>query len=508
MIAAAVRGRYRPLILAAVAGVLLACGLAPLHFWWLAPPALVAIGALFLKSGTPRRASFLGWIFGSAYFAVAMLWIVEPFFVDAARHGWMAPFALCFMAGGLALFWGSAFGLAFRFGATPGLRILTLIVLWSFAEFARAYVLTGLPWAALAQIWSVTPVAHLLAWIGPHGLALATLAAMLPLTLVIAPDGARARRLASVAPAAVFVIAAFWAAAGVPEPEMTGKTVRLVQPNAPQDQKWHPDHIWTFFQRQLDYTAQRDDPKAPDLIVWPESSVPPFLHMADRELTMIADAAAGVPVVLGIRRASGARLFNSLAYLDETGVIAGTYDKHHLVPFGEYIPLGGVAAQMGIYGFAADRGEGFSSGRGPELMSFGALGYGIPLICYEAVFPQDVNGAPGRGNFLLQITNDAWFGAHSGPYQHLEQARMRAIEQGLPMIRVANTGISAIIGPTGRTVDSLPLNTAGYLDVALPAPLPPTLYSRTGDIGAFLSVLLLGLAVSALQFARNRANSN
>ena len=163
------------------------------------------------------------------------------------------------------------------------------------------------------------------------------------------------------------------------------------------------------------------------------------------------------------------------------------------MPFGEYIPFGDVAARFGLHGFAAQAGQGFSSGPGPELIDLGPLGTALPLICYEAVFPQHARNGT-RPDMLIQITNDAWFGERSGPYQHLAQARMRAIEQGLPMIRAANTGISAIIDPYGRMVASIGLGEAGYADAALPAPLSPTLYASTGDWPAavlLFSALLL-----------------
>lgn len=477
-------------------GAVMALGLAPLGAWGLSLSALVVLGWSFLRVGSVRRAAFVGWLAGAGYFALGLMWIVEPFLVDIQRHGWMAPFALILMAGGLALFWAAGFAAAFRSGRTPATRIAALIATWTLAEFARAYLLTGFPWAALAQIWADTGVAALLAWIGPHGLAMATLGAVLPLSLL------RWDRLWAVLPVGAFALAALLAVQAQPVPEMTGKTVRLIQPNAPQHKKWDPDHVWTFFQRSLDLTGANPADKPPDLIVWPETSVPPFLKNAGRELAAIARVANGVPVVVGLRRSRAARIFNALTVLGSDGAPGPIYDKHHLVPFGEYIPLGDLAARFGLYGFAASDGQGFSAGPGPALIPIAGFGRALPLICYEAVFPQDVNGAPARADMLLQITNDAWFGAWSGPYQHLAQARMRAIEQGLPMIRAANTGISAVIGPTGRIVGALPLNTAGSLDLPVPAPLPPTLYARGGDSPALLAALVLALLVLLLQLRR------
>lgn len=496
---AAVLGR--PMWSSALAGLLLALALAPIAAWYAAPLALALVGALFAGAASARLAALLGFVCGTAYFAVALIWIVEPFLVDVARHGWMAPFALVFLAGGLALFWAAAFWAAHRIGPHPVWRVIALVCAWSLAEFGRATVFTGLPWAALAQIWPGTPVALLLAWVGPQGLAVLTLAAFLPLFLV-------GRSWAAVIPAVIFGGAVGLAVVVAPTPGQGDKVVRLIQPNAQQDKKWHPDHMWGFFRRQLEMTAERSGARAPDLIVWPETAIPSFLHQAEVELAAIARAAQGVPVVLGLRRRTERRLFNAMIYLDETGHVAQVYDKHHLVPFGEYVPFGDLAARFGISGFAAERGEGFSPGPGPATLSFGDIGRAVPLICYEAVFPDDVNGAPERGDFLVQITNDAWFGTRSGPYQHLAQARMRAIEQGLPMIRVANTGISAMIDPQGRIIGSLPLNTEGYLDVILPPPLARTLYARTGDAPVFWLLVVLAGVLVALQIRHRTAKGH
>jgi apolipoprotein N-acyltransferase len=266
--------------------------------------------------------------------------------------------------------------------------------------------------------------------------------------------------------------------------------VRLIQPNAIQSEKWDPAMMPVFLNRQLAFTAAEAE-RMPDLIVWPESAIPVLLDQGEAVLEAIGRAAGEIPVVIGVQRSEGFRYYNSLAVL-QRGVPQDIYDKHHLVPFGEYVPLARLAAQFGILGFAVQEEAGFSAGPGPDLISIGRLGTALPLICYEAVFPHLVGAAPGRPDVLLQITNDGWFGDFAGPQQHLVQARFRAVEQGLPMIRVANTGISAVIGPDGAVLSSLALGTAGYLDAFVPDPLSPTVYSRTGD-WPVITLLLLGL---------------
>ena len=529
MIPGARRALLRRLGLAVLAGGFGALGLSPVGLWPVTLLVLPVLPWLMLAAADARQAALLGWGFAAGWFLAGLHWIVEPFLVAPEVHGWMAPFALVFMAGGLALFWGLGFGLAHRIGRSAAARVWLLLPLLGLAELARAYLLTGFPWAGLAQIWVDSDAALLLAWIGPHGLGVATLLAALPPGLAMARRARpRAAALALVPALALLGAVLLVARLAGPEPSARpgqalglgpglgpgqvsgsssgragqtgpgGRVVRLVQPNAPQHLKWHPRHMPVFFRRALELTAGG---ARPDLVVWPETSVPLFLDEAGLALREMAEAARGAPLVAGIRRAEGGRVYNSLITVGAEGRVGQIYDKHHLVPFGEYIPLGDLAARFGIYGLAAGMGNGFSAGPGPVLLDLGPLGRALPLICYEAVFPQDVGAAPARPDFLLQITNDAWFGQFSGPWQHLAQAQMRAIEQGLPMLRAANTGISAAIDPWGRVQAMIPLGQAGRIDVALPEPLPPTIYARLGDAPVF--VLLL-LALMGLVWAQSR----
>ena len=463
-------------------GAVFALGQPPFDLWWLALVALAAIFVVVAGDVPPKQTGWIGWSFGAGYFTVSLHWIVEPFQVDAATTGWMAPFALIGIGAGLAIFWGFAFWIGRRLSHGT----LLIAVCLAAAEMVRSYALTGFPWGLIGYLWAPTAMAQWHAWIGPHGLTLMTL-----LICSLIAESVRTRKvLRAMAVLSLGVLAfvgAFWSIPEMPD-DLDRPVVRLIQPNAPQHQKWDPAHIPTFFQRQVDFTAQLPNP---DLIVWPETAVPNLLRHADEALDVIAQAAAGTPVVLGIQRDENGRYFNSLVTLDAAGLLDQIYDKHHLVPFGEYMPLASVFARFNIFGLAARAETGYASGPGPQLIDLGALGKALPLICYEAVFPQDVNAAPERPDVLLQITNDAWFGNFAGPQQHLQQARLRAIEQGLPMIRVANTGISAVIDPYGRVVDSLPLGRAGFLDVAVPAPVAPTLYSRTHDWPALILIIVL-----------------
>lgn len=483
--------------LVALIGAFGALGLAPIGWWWATILSFMAVPAVFLACTTPRQAALTGWAFGVGWFLPALVWIIEPFLIDAARHGWMAPFALIGFSGGMALFWAVAFWAAYRIGRGPMAAIAGLILTLSLAEYARAYVLTGLPWAAIAQIWVNTGFSRLLAWVGPHGLALISVAVPMATGYGLIRAGNMRAKLLAIGPVLALIALVLLADQSLRHTisPLTGSTIRLIQPNAPQHQKWDPDYIPVFFRRSITLTAAAPEGPQPDLIVWPETSIPTLLRNAAPTLEVIADAAQGTPVVAGIQRFVGERLFNTLIYLDENGSIAATYDKHHLVPFGEYVPLGDLASRLGWRGLASRDGDGYSAGPGPQVIQLGTLGKALPLICYEAVFPQDVSAGQDRADFLLLITNDGWFGQYSGPYQHLAQAQMRAIEQGLPMIRAANTGVSAMIDPLGRITRSLPLGQSGFIDVALPAPLPATLYGRTGDLPLFVILLLLTLGL-------------
>ncbi len=478
------------LALALAAGAVLALGQAPYDQSEVSFAALVLAMALFDPSATARRNAVTGWLIGLGHFGIALLWIVEPFLVEAQIYGWMAPFALVGMAGGLALFWALAFFLAGKLGTR-----WALVIFWAAAELARGYVLTGFPWALISYAWADRSVIQWVSVLGPYGLTLALLALS-----ALAAQAVLARR---VPVAALAGIAALWGG-GIwlqPPPEdLTDRPiVRLIQPNAPQHEKWDPDKIPVFFERQIDFTSAEG---APDLIVWSETSLPMLLRHADRALSIIADAAQGAPVVAGIQRAEGRDYHNSLVVISSEGQVEQIYDKHHLVPFGEYMPLAGLFSRFNILGLAARADGGYASGPGAALLDLGPLGTALPLICYEAVFPQDIHAAPDRADMILHLTNDAWFGQHSGPYQHLAQARIRAIEQGVPVLRAANTGVSAVIDGGGRVLKSLPLGEAGFVDAPIPPPLPRTLYSRTGDLPFLLA--LIAFAAVAIWHARRK----
>lgn len=486
----------RGLALAVALGAMAATGQAPFGWAWPALAALAAAIGLFSATDNWRIAAWRGWGLGVGFFALALSWIIEPFLVDIPRHGWMAPFALVFMSGGLAVFWALAFGLAARAGGTAPQRAAFLVVTLTGAEILRSHIFTGFPWALIGHAWIGWPQMHVAMLVGAHGLTFMTLlAAACP-----AMFGLRRVVLGVLVGAALVSAPVVFERTRVPpgaaprtDPELV---VRLVQPNAPQHLKWRPDMIPVFFERSLDLTgaSAREPGRDPDLVIWPETSVPVLLRDARPAFSRMARAAGGATVVAGVQRVDdGWRWYNSLVVLDGQGRVDALYDKHHLVPFGEYMPLMDLFARWNIFGLAANATGGYMSGPGPQVLDLGPAGRALPLICYEAIFPNDIAAAPERADVLIHITNDAWFGSRAGPYQHLALARLRAVEQGLPLVRAANTGISAAFDPYGRMLSSVPLGEAGFADVILPAPLVPTPYARWGELPVTGLLIVWGL---------------
>ena len=470
--------RWRLAALGLVLGAVVGLGHVPFAAWWLAVPALAAAIALTLPLGALRAAAF-GLAFGTGHFLVALHWIVEPFLVEPERYGWMAPFGVVGLSVFMASYWGLAWGVAAGLARGAWARAALIPVALALAEMARGRAFTGFAWASPSYVWSETPLYQALAWIGPHGLTLLTglgAAAFALAALRAAPAWA------ALPPVLLGAAVALWGAAReAPPPAADAPVVRIVQPNAVQSLKWDPAWREEFLRRGLAATAAPPGPLgAPDLVVWPEASIPYLLQDSGPVLEAIARASGGAPAAVGVQRREGVRLYNSLVVTGPGGAVAEVYDKHHLVPFGEFFPLGRLASRVGLRGLAAGDGAGYATGPGPRVLPIPGIGPALPLICYEAVFPRDTRGTP-RPRVMLHVTNDAWFGTFAGPVQHLAQARARAIEQGLPVMRAANTGISAAIDATGRVLDELPLGRVGHLDAALPAALPPTPYARTGD---------------------------
>lgn len=472
-------------------GAVAALGLAPFGIWGVTVMALAGLIfrlSRFETASSVFRHALAG---GIGWFAVALIWIVEPFLVEPEIYGWMAPFALILMGLGGGLFWAVPIWLAARICPGPRGRAAGMASALLLSDWLRGCVFTGFPWAQIGHVWVGTPVAQLAAWGGAIGLGVLTLtAASLPALLWRKTSSPILNAFPAV-PVAIAIIGLAWAAGlarqAEPLPPDRELTLRIVQPNAEQRLKWDPEWSGVFFQRLLDLSAE---PGARDLVIWPETAVNFLLNDAGTVLPAMSEA-AGAPLVLGIQRRDGSRYFNSLTTIAPGGKVQSIYDKFHLVPFGEYIPWGDALARIGISAFAAQEGKGYTSGPGPRVMALSDVPDFQPLICYEAIFPQHLRNLENRPGWLLQVTNDGWFGKFSGPYQHLDQARLRAIETGLPLIRAANTGVSAVIDAHGSVRQRLPLGEVGKIDAALPGTLPPTPWLRWGPAPVLLVALFV-----------------
>tara|TARA_R110000751_G_scaffold36104_1_gene88404 strand:- start:3046 stop:4701 length:1656 start_codon:yes stop_codon:yes gene_type:complete len=528
------RGR---LALAAACGVGLTLAQPPVGLWPLVLLCVPTLAWLALARGARREAFRIGWAAGGAFFLTGLYWVAEAFLVDIARHGWMAPFAVAGLAAGLGLFWALAFWVARRlverFAARGLAAALALAGALTLAEFARAHVLTGFPWALPAYAFAQTTLAQTLSVFGPHMLGLLVLgfAAALAspwlrpggeadpiapgrLSTALRRVGARPDFAAAATAAVLALVLGFgwsgWRLAGAPEDPAppSAPEVRLVQPNAAQRAKWDPDEMPRIFARLRALSAPEPGQPDPDVVIWPETAVPWILEREPAAREAIAASARGATVLLGVRRIvpgpDGRPTWrNAMQAIGPGGEILAAYDKRHLVPFGEYLPLHGLMAAVGLGPLVGESG-GFDAGTGPARMELPGLPPLSPQICYETIFPHEMPGAgpDQRPRWLVQATNDAWFGASAGPWQHFHQARMRAIEQGLPLARAANTGISAMIDPWGRTAARLGLLEAGAIQTRLPIALAPTLYSRSGDwpwMGVALLALLAPAAAAGLR---------
>jgi len=501
---------WRRLAVAFFAGVAGALALAPVYALPLMAAAFSVL--ILLLDGAaaapkPKRSAFIsGWAFGFGYFLAGLYWMAFSFFVQAEEFAWMAPLAVMGIPAFLSLFTGAVCLIAIHFWRPGWRRIALFAAIWVLGEYARGHVLTGLPWNLTGQALAGSAIsAQTAAWYGAYGLSLvAVLIAAAPAAWLGA--GLPARRallggaLSMGAAALLLAVGAIrlqaWETPGAPE-----AFVRIVQPNIPQREKIDPDFWRRNFDRQLALSAEGLPAQGRIFVIWPENAAP----LLDEARSALGDLTHALPpnaVLLAgaVRREISAdgdtKYYNSIAITPHTGQgrqVVTFYDKHHLVPFGEYLPLQGFLRAVGLAQLAPYE-DGFTAGAGPRVMNAGGPSF-APLICYEAIFPGALYPRGERPQWLLTVTNDAWFGDTSGPRQHLDMARLRAIESGLPMARAANTGISALIDAKGRILKRVPLYEAGRIDAALPRALPRTLYDRAGD-WLFLTMIVLCLTAA------------
>jgi apolipoprotein N-acyltransferase len=516
---AGLRGARRA-IAAVILGALSVLAFAPIHAW---PILFLTFGALVWmldgchvehahRAQRLKAAAFVGFCFGFGYFLAGLYWIAEAFLVEPWRHGWLLPFVMTALPGGMALWFAAATAFAMRIWVPGPGRAFALAIAFFLAEFARGHVLTGLPWNLVGYgLLGSLPLMQLASLFGVYALSLlAVLLFAAPATIFAPSQSGLARGRGTFALAGLLlvllVVGYGWGERRLDSAGMdsTGLRVRVVQANIDQAEKWRPENSAEIFTDYLDLTKSGGASGLDriNIVVWPETAVPFLLADEPDALTAIADVLpAGTTLLVGSARlvqerdADGLlilnRVYNSVLVIDGEGRVTGSYDKIHLVPLGEYLPFQDLLESLGMMQLTGVRG-GFSVGQGPRrLLTVPGAPPATPLICYEIIFPHAITGTGTESGWLLNLTNDAWFGSSAGPYQHFHQAQVRAVEQGLPLVRAANTGISAVIDSFGRVRAEIGLGEKGVIDADLPKVGPRTLFSQFGIV---IDIVVLALA--------------
>jgi apolipoprotein N-acyltransferase len=495
------------------------------------------LGASFLlllldRAATSRRAFADGWWFAYGIHVAGIYWIAISLLVDADRFAWMIPFAVFGLTAVVAVYGGIASYIAWRIPfRTPLQRVILFTLSWVGVEMLRGWMLTGFPWNLAGNALSLSDIGMQAASIfSVYGLSLIVIFCgalfawpyLRRETLMIPGDSYRSGWSGLSAAVLVFGAVFLFGAARLtmapeyrsPLMQQPNTWLRLVQPAIPQSLKWDPQHARETVLTHLKLSSLYNSP-APTHIIWPEAALP--FRLAETP-PLVADIASVAPrsgwVVTGGTRVTrdehgeALDIYNAIELVESDGALRGLYDKIKLVPFGEFVPMRSILPIDKITPGSRD----FSVGKHHGPIGLPGLPPAAPLICYEVIFPDFArsqsasNADEGRAQWLLNLTNDAWFGTSSGPYQHFGMARMRAVELGLPLVRVANSGITAITDPYGRVLDELPLNARGVLDVPLPKPLAePTLYGRYGYLPLATISLLLATIAGLAGLRRRRA---
>jgi apolipoprotein N-acyltransferase len=507
------RFRDHPRVAALALGALAALTLPPFHLY----PLLFAFAGLLdlLRHAERRIEGFvLGWCFGFAHFLLGLYWIGIAFFTDAERFGAFALPAVLLLCAYLACYPAVAAWLTVLYRwQSPVASALVLALAWTAGEVVRGVLFGGFPWNLIGYAFAQsTAISQLAALTGIHGLSLLAVAlGALPAAWLDRTERARWQPLA----AGAVILVAIWAGGALRLADAAAEPagavhLRLVQGNIAQQDKWRPEGRARAFERHL-ALSRAGGPVSH--VIWPESAAPYPLDQDAIARRMIAEIVPpGGLLLTGGERFDLSRepplAWNTLFVIDQAGALVARYDKRDLVPFGEFLPLRDVLSRVGLEKLTHGSID-FQPGPGRQTITLPGLPPVSPLICYEAIFPGRVVDPDARPAWLLNITNDAWFGRSSGPYQHLAMARMRAIEEGLPLVRSANTGISAVVDPWGRIQAQLDLGETGVLDAALPRPLPQvTLFGRSGPVIVMLPACALALCALLLEARRRRALPN
>lgn len=510
-------------IIAFLAGVFSVLALPPLNLWpvlFLTFPVLVWLvdGSAAERLSGVWRAAGAGWCFGFGYFLAGLYWVGYAFLVDAKTFGWLLPVAVGGLPAVLAFYPALGLAAARLIWVRGPLRLLSLAVALTCAEWLRGHLFTGFPWNTFGYaLTDQIALAQGVSLVGIWGFTFMAVA-IFASPAALADDRAdtpRPYRPPLLAVVVLATLAGFGVArlATHPTSYVKGVKLRIMQPDLQQDEKFNYTARDRIMRRYLSLSDRATDPHSNGVrdvthLIWPESAFPFFLTREPEALAQITGLIRPkTELITGAVRAApqsggdGVRAYNSIYVIDPDGSIRGVYDKVHLVPFGEFLPFESLLEKLGLQNLSKQVG-GFLSGGRRRTMDVPGAPKMLPLICYEAIFPGAAVPRGERPGWLVNLTNDGWFGISSGPYQHFQQARATAIAEGLPMVRAANTGISAVIDPVGRIVKSLPLGAEGVLDAGLPRAIAPTVYARFGD-----DALIIFLVVSLLAIGRRRSRA-
>jgi apolipoprotein N-acyltransferase len=510
--------------IALAAGALSSLAVAPFNAWpvlFLTFPVAVWLidGAAAGRLRGVPAAAMTGFWFGLGYFVPGLYWIGYAFLVDAATFAWLMPFAVLGLPAYLALFTALGFALARLLWTRDASRVLALAIGLTVAEWLRGHVLTGFPWNAfgyaLTEPLALAQTASLIGIWGLTFLAIAIFAS--PAVLIDGRSRGRSPWIAPVAALALLLAMGIFGSIRLslnPTRTVADVKLRIMQPNLQQDAKFNYAAKAAVMQKYLTLSDRASGPgssgvRDASILIWPESAFPFVLTREADAMAEIADLLAkGTILITGSVRAPDmppgtriTRAYNSIYVIDHDGSVLSFYDKLHLVPFGEYLPFQNWMEYLGFEQLTRIQG-GFIPGTVRRSLQIPNAPRALPLICYEAIFPSAVATQEDRPGWIVNLTNDGWFGISTGPHQHLQQARVRAIEQGLPLVRAANTGISAVIDPLGRIVAELGLGIEGVLDSKLPSAIPPTVYARTGNIPAAILLAAALLFVVCRRLAK------
>src|ERR1700761_7795402 len=506
---------WKRALIALAAGALSTLAMAPFNAWpvlFLTFPVAVwqidGAGAGRMR-GIPA-AGVTGWGFGLGYFVPGLYWIGFAFLVDASTFAWLLPFAVLGLPAYLALFTALGFALARLIWTRDASRVLALAASLTLSEWLRGHVLTGFPWNAFGYaLTEPLALAQTGSLIGLWGLTFLSVAIFASPAVLI--DGSSRGRKPWVAPVLAVLTLVAMGIFGVlrltqSPTAFTNVKLRIMQPNLQQDVRFNYSAKAEVMQKYLTLSDRASGPQSTgvrdvNVLIWPESAFPFFLTREPDAMAQIADLLPkGTVLITGAVRAPDlppgvkiTRAYNSIYVIDHDGSVLTVYDKLHLVPFGEYLPFQDWMEKIGLVQLTKVVG-GFIPGTVRRTLDVPGAPRALPLICYEAIFPGNVAARDDRPGWIVNLTNDGWFGISTGPYQHLQQVRLRAIEEGLPVARAANTGISTVIDPMGRVVAELGLGLEGVLDSRLSSAIPPTIYTKIRDIPAalfiFISVVL------------------